>query len=285
MISTFKELRKQHFDYYYKKFPYLPDFIKNPYTFIKARFYIETSSVLVWFLLKTNIKPNTVTIIYGLAGIATGVLLAINNSYTICIGILIAFTKGTLDWSDGFLARTTGQTSLTGHFLDIYGAFLNSVGFQIGLGLFVAFNSDNIIFYYLVILLLFFRLCNLKQFCREYLYDEINNTNIASYIKSNKNSNNINPENTIINTKLKYLTKAKKLFHGFLDSRSRSVDFICLLIFLDYYYSFNLAWICFVIILIKHLLLFIVSFYKIGRGDWIESNLNEKIREIYLYIK
>ena len=117
-MYTIKNLRKQQYGYHKEKFPYLFDFIRNPYSFIKARFYMESSAVLVYLLLKTNIKPNTVTVIYGLAGIATGILLAIPNNYTICIALSIAFAKGILDWSDGHLARITGQTSLTGHLLD-----------------------------------------------------------------------------------------------------------------------------------------------------------------------
>ena len=172
-MNTLKDLRNQQYDYHRKQFPYLFDYIKNPYSFLKAKFYMESSAVLVYLLLRTNIKPNTITIIYGLLGIVTGILLSIPNNYTIFIALIIAFTKGTLDWSDGHFARITGQTSLTGHILDVYGAHLNSLGLQIGLGLYIANNSDTLVFYYLVPLLLFFRIANLYVFSKTIMFDEI----------------------------------------------------------------------------------------------------------------
>ena len=107
-MNTVKDLRKQQYDYHKEKFPYLFNFKINPYSFIKARFYMETSAVLVFLLQKTNIKPNVITIIYCFAGIITAVLLSIPNKITILSALIICFTKGILDWSgmgklDGFI--------------------------------------------------------------------------------------------------------------------------------------------------------------------------------------
>ena len=39
--------------------PYFDDFFGNPYTYIKARYYMYASVLLVFVLLRTHIKPNS----------------------------------------------------------------------------------------------------------------------------------------------------------------------------------------------------------------------------------
>lgn len=279
-MNTLKDLRNQQYDYHKKQFPYLFDYIKNPYSFLKAKFYMESSAVLVYLLLRTNIKPNTVTIIYGLLGIVTGILLSIPNNYTIFIALIIAFTKGTLDWSDGHFARITGQTSLTGHILDIYGAHLNSLGLQIGLGLYIANNSDTLVYYYLVPLLLFFRIANLYIFSKTIMFDEIpylyDPSSLSNIIESNKKLLDDMP-----NSRSNIYVKIKKYFLGFLDDRARSVDFICLIILLELLYSFNIVWVIFLLILIKYFIIFIISLYNVSKGGWVENSLNKKLVELH----
>lgn len=114
---------------------------KNPYTFLKSRFYIEMSSILVYLFLKTRVHPNSITLLYAACGILTGVLLAIPNTITISIALFICFTKGILDWTDGQLARITKRTSISGGVLDPWGALLNSIGFQAGVGLYVTVSQ------------------------------------------------------------------------------------------------------------------------------------------------
>jgi len=279
-MNTLKDLRNQQYDYHRKQFPYLFDYIKNPYSFLKAKFYMESSAVLVYLLLRTNIKPNTITIIYGLLGIVTGILLSIPNNYTIFIALIIAFTKGTLDWSDGHFARITGQTSLTGHILDVYGAHLNSLGLQIGLGLYIANNSDTLVFYYLVPLLLFFRIANLYVFSKTIMFDEIpylyDPSSLSNIIESNKKLLDDMP-----NSRSNIYVKIKKFFLGFLDDRARSVDFICLIILLELLYSFNIIWVIFLLILIKYFIIFFISLYNVSKGGWVENSLNKKLVELH----
>jgi len=280
-MKTVKDLRKQQYNYRREVFPYLFDFIRNPYSFIKTRFYIETSTVLVWFLLKTNINPNTVTVIYGLAGIATGILLAIPNKYTICIALLIAFTKGILDWSDGFLARITGKTSLTGHILDVYGAYLNSIGLQIGLGLYVANNSSTLLFYYLVPILLFFRMADLYEQSKLiilYNFTSIYQKGLSSIKDFNNEDDQLDNHPKI---KIGFYNKLRKLFFGFLDDRARSVDFICGIIILELFYPINVSPYIFVLIIIKHFIIFFVSFFKVAKGGWAENFANKQLTELH----
>ena len=57
--------------------PYLKKLEKNPYTYLKAKLYMELSSILVFLLLRTNIRPNTITLIYAFCGILGFVFLSL----------------------------------------------------------------------------------------------------------------------------------------------------------------------------------------------------------------
>ena len=278
--KTIRKLRNEQYSYNINLYPYINNWKKNPYTFLKSIFYMESSAVFVWLLLKTKIKPNTVTIVYGIAGIVTGILLSIPNNYTIFIALIIAFTKGILDWSDGHYARITRQTSLTGHILDIYGAHLNSLGFQIGLGMYVACKTDMLLFYYLIPLFIFFRAGSLSVFSKALLFDVISSENNVSSFQGNdnrdKNQNNVK----IISSENAY-SKYKNLFMGFLDDRARSVDFICLIILMEILFPINISWLVFLLIVMKYFIIFAGSIYIIGTGSWAEGEMTNKIKEIY----
>ena len=283
-MKELKYLRKQQYDYHREKFPYLFDFLRNPYSFLKARFYMECSAILVYFLLKTSVKPNTITIIYCLAGIVTGVLLSIPNEITILIALLIAFTKGILDWSDGQLARVKGEVSLTGGILDGYGAILNSLGLQIGLGLYIASRMELMIVYYLVALLLFFRSSSLFIYSQSFLFNEISKSNNVSNYLSNKS---INKENIISEEALPsiLITKFINYSRSILDDRARSVDFICFIVFLEFYYPINISLFLFLIIVLKYFFIFTISFYRVSKFGWSEERLLNKIKELHLLLE
>lgn len=281
--KTIRKLRDEQYSYNINLYPYLNNWKKNPYTYFKAIFYMESSAVLVYLLLKTNIKPNTVTVIYGLAGIFTGILLSIENNYTICIALIIAFGKGILDWSDGHLARITGQTSLTGHILDSYGAHLNNLGFQIGLGLYIAARTDLMFFYYLVPALLLFRTSILFIYTKYTLFKEIADINIISnYKKKNWDS----ARNKIQRGSLESLHKNRyaNYLNVFLDDRARFVDFICLIILLEMVFPINVSWIIFLLIVVKYFIIFSGSFYIVAKGGYAENEAMNKIRDLHILL-
>ena len=78
-------IKKFIFQKQLKRFPYLKNFKQNPYTYLKARYYMYCSVLLVYFLLKTRITPNMVTIVYGLSGVIGGICFR----YQIYITILL----------------------------------------------------------------------------------------------------------------------------------------------------------------------------------------------------
>ncbi|MBF0444331.1 MAG: CDP-alcohol phosphatidyltransferase family protein, partial [Magnetococcales bacterium] len=216
MTYTIRELRKQQYDYHLKHFPYLHDYRHHPYTFLKAKFYMDASAILIFALLKTRITPNTLTVIYGLAGVVGGVLLAIPHPLAVQVGLLLFFTKGILDWSDGHYARITGQTTLRGHVLDMYGAHLGALGLQIGLGFFVTWRNElyTTPLLVLVVLIPFFYAARLTFFADAAILKDVLDGKLKS-IKVLKDSN----------TKLDSQTSFRRIYQiisSFLDDRARS---------------------------------------------------------------
>lgn len=158
IVYSLSDIRKIIYEGEFARFPYIRDWKSNPYTCFKARYYIEGSILLTYLLLKTSVKANTITLFYCLAGIAGGILLAIPDKVAILLGVLVFFNKGIIDWTDGYIARLKYGSSLTGHILDCYGAKLNSLGFAIGLGLYVYNRNQYEWLVFLLALIPFFRL-------------------------------------------------------------------------------------------------------------------------------
>jgi len=286
-MQKISELRKYQYDYHGERFPYMNDWKRNPYTFLKARFYMEASAWFVLFLLKTKIKPNTITIIYGLVGILGCALLSIPSNITHIIAILIFFTKGILDWSDGHLARVRGQTSITGHVLDVYGAVLNDLGFQIGLGFYVAFKTANPVFFYLIPLIPFFYATRLKSFSQTILFEEISKKGFVTN-EVQRDADIVTSGDAYDNAKASILGKYKKYskyFSSFLDARARSVDFICLLILIEVFTNVSITWVIFVAFVIKGLLQFMGSYYITIKKGWAEKSLSEVVHNIKSYFE
>lgn len=274
---TLSEIRKIRYDYtvdYDNSLGIdINDWKKNPYTWFKSRFYIEFSSMLVFLLLKTRIHPNTITLIYALCGFVGGVLLAIPNNITIFLGIFIFFSKGILDWSDGLLARITNRTSAKGAVLDPWGALINSIGFQVGLGIYVALNSGNIIYLYLTVIILALRAADLRPYTYQHFAYEMIHGSYGDKIetKSKIQENNFKIERN----SEKSLRKLMNFIRDFLDDRARSVDLICLLILIELIFpGVFLTWLIVWAFVFKYVATFFGGLFLALRKNWIEDVKN-----------
>ena len=271
--KTIKELRAEQYEIHKRLYPYYKHWKKAPYTWLKGRFYMESSAVLVWLLLKTKIKPNTITIIYGFAGIVCMVLLAIPSNQTITIALIIAFSKGILDWSDGHFARITGQTSLTGYILDVYGATLNELCFYTGLGFYVVTKAGILDYYFLIPLLPLMMAARLIGFSKVILFNEISSkSNINDALKHNINQSQ---KKKVYRDPLQ--SRLAGLLSEVLNARSRSIDFVCFIILLELLFPINITWIIFLLVTFKHFLIFTGSIYIFWNGGWAEDQINNKI--------
>ena len=272
------DLRKQQHKYHDKLYPYINDWMRHPYTWFKARFYMESSAILVYWCLRFGIRPNTVTMVYISCGIVGGVLLAIPMKITIYLAIFIFFSKGIFDWSDGHLARITNQVSLRGGILDDYGAHINALGFWAGLGFYWVNITDSIIFYYLIPVLFFFYAADLYQYaCLQIIqHASLESKEILSVDTSSENDVKRSPFKLIRATTYIFEHLANILRGSFPDDRARTVDLVCLLIILELNGGISLSWIIFSLFLLKKFILFIYSGYAIINKNWAE-NMVKKI--------
>lgn len=253
----------------FKRFPYLKQFKKNPYTYLKARYYMYLSSILVYYLLKTRITPNMVTVVYGLSGILGGILFSIPNLYCNIAGIIIFFNKGVLDWSDGHLARIKFKTTLKGHILDVYGAYLNTISFNVGLGFFVYHQTNQEFLIYLISTIVFL-LSGLPTILgKNIILNELRVIKIKKLI-SNHNINYVNNKKS--NKKIKY-SKWILFFKDFLDDRARSVDFILLIMIMDIFFNNNFSFYLFLTLYFKNFIRFLLLFFSGIKSNWAENSI------------
>ena len=201
---------------------------RNPYSCIKSRIYIELSTIFAFFLQFTSITPNHISIIYGLSGVLAGAFLVTGINTLMIVGLIIFFLKGSIDWTDGLIARIKNQTSPVGHILDTWGSHIGNISLITSIGVYCFNLTNNSIYLFFTILILFLKIIDFKFFAYHQLFYEVLNKkiNIKSYI-SEENEN------------LKKHSFLILLIKNFMDDRSRTTDTVCFLIILEIIYDIS----------------------------------------------
>jgi len=268
-----RELRKQQYEYNIGGYPFLDDWKRNPYTFLKMRFYMEVSSVLIYWFLRVGIKPNTLTMIYISCGIVGGVLLSIPMKITIYLALFIFFSKSIIDNCDGHVARITNRVSLTGGILDNYGSLINSLGFWGGFGFYLAHYTGSNIFYYLIPVLFFFYAADLHQYASYQI------VHYAAWDRKKIHCVNSSIGYGAIKSSYRLVRGAIYIFEYFCnfiqnkfpDDRARTVDLVCTFIILELHSEFFISWILFILFFLKKFILFIFSVHAIVNKNWVDK--------------
>lgn len=225
---------------------------QNPYSCFKARIYIELSTIFAFFLQFTKFTPNHISLFYCLSGIIAGVFLISNNSILMVIGLIIFVLKGSIDWTDGLIARMKNITSSVGHVLDSWGSHIGSLSFISSIGIYCFNNTNENIYLFLIILVLFLKVIDFKYFAYHQLFYEILNKQLNLKTIKNNNENEIKKQNSFFVLFIK----------NFMDDRSRTVDLICFLILLEIIYNINFfSNIIFGLYILKSIILFFGIFY------------------------
>ena len=255
------------------------DFKSNPYTFLKWRFYLETSSLLLYFLVRTNIKPNHISLFYAFLGILTLLFLGlpVENKIFLYLGLLIAFSKTIIDACDGYIARLKNQKSISGFVLDPYGAYINMIGFQSGMGFYLANTYDKNIFLYLTFLIPFCCAIRFKNYAYTNILNEIieNKDYIDSKHPSIKKSDQINSNLTKLEKS--NFRKIYKFIMNIFDDRARSVDLIIIFFLIEINFNLRLIEYVFYFLISKHLIIVFVSLFVYSNSGRLEEKIN-KIR-------
>ena len=224
---------------------------KNPYSCFKSRIYIELSTIFAYFLQFTSITPNHVSIIYGLSGVLAGAFLITGINTLMIVGLIIFFLKGSLDWTDGLIARIKNQTSSVGHILDTWGSHIGNISLVTSIGIYCFNVTNNSIYLFFTIFILFLKIIDFKFFAYHQLFYEVLNKKIN--LKSN-----ISEENNA-SKKQSFFTL---LIKNFMDDRSRTTDTVCFLIILEILYGISyFSQIIFGLYFLKSIIIFFGIFY------------------------
>jgi phosphatidylglycerophosphate synthase len=109
-----------------------------------ARYVLQKISIYItWFLLKTPLTPNQVSLIGLLSGVAAIVCFAQGKGVGLLLGAFFAQLMMVLDAVDGEVARYRKITGLEGHFLDAVGYHLMTTFLFIGITIGVHQRSSS----------------------------------------------------------------------------------------------------------------------------------------------
>ena len=210
------------------------DWAKYPYSCFKMRFNTELSVIITFISQYTPITPNFLTFMFAFLGLLSGIFLASDINILIFISLLMQFSKGAFDWADGLLARIKKRTSELGDLLDHYAAQVGIYSFLCGFGIYLYNETDQEHFVILAILIVLIKALDLKNYAYELsMYKFLHSQKKRKLIKKiNYGKKNINNKYGVS----KNLVLFKNFFQNFLDDRSRTVDLICMLIFIDTFY-------------------------------------------------
>jgi len=260
----YNNLRKKHYRSSVNKLKKntkidISDWLRNPYTFLKARLFIEISAIIVFFLQFTKVSPNQVTSLYIFLGFLSGVFLASNNDTLILISLFLLVFKNVFDWCDGLLARIKNDTSNLGDVLDRWGSIVGYNSFIFGFGFYLYNESQDINYIIIVLSIILLKSIDLKDYVYHIIGYKIvkeNNTkNILKLLNINMNKKSFK--------KNKKFEKFKQSILMFLDdNRSHTIDPIALLILIDNFYkNLNFLPYIFYLIFLKNFLFFLGGIY------------------------
>jgi len=246
---------------------------KMPYTALKTTIFNEISVVLVFLLQYVPIHPNWISLAYATFGIIAGILLSSGVDNMILTGLVIIFFKSILDWIDGDIARLKKQTSELGDLIDAWAGLVGYYSFLIGLGMYLFNATQEIHFLYVMLLMIVIKSLDLKDYTyHRTMYLFYKNNTFPKKIK-NKGKKITQKKNNIPNI----LIVLKNFFQNFLDDRSRTNDFICLIILIELIYDqIILTNYIYYLILFKLFMLFLGGFYLVYFQNFIEKISSKK---------
>jgi len=193
-----------------------------PYSKLKSYYYIEVGAIFAYFLLKTKISPNSITLFYASLGIIGMMLFSFNSIVTTTCALFVFFSKSIPDWIDGYIARQKKQTSSIGYFMDEWGALVNLLGFQLGVSVYVAYNTDEKYYFILGMMIVLLYAIDF----RKYLY--LNSSFEYKALGAKENLNAISKKSS---NKFNLLLKTYKILRY--DGRSKYTDTVILVILVE----------------------------------------------------
>lgn len=299
-MKAVADIRKEIYDYHTRYYSYIFEWKWYSYRKFKAKLYMNVSAVLVYLLMRTKIKPNTITVVYAIMGILGGIFLAIPLKLSILIAIILFYFRPFLDWTDGPLARVTKQTSTTGAILDSYGALAGWIPLWVGMGLYLVnkswgntvFISPDITFvtsaiikninYLVPVIPTLFAIDLMQCAYVELCHSKYMRETICNYAENQADRNSILNREDLDNGAEDYAKVKRFVRQGgrIFEHNARTVDIICLILLLELLFPVFISWLLFLAFLLWRIIIFVGRFYIVAKGGWVEKELQSKIEEV-----
>lgn len=277
-MKNIKQLKQDQYEYIYKYYSFIAKWKPYYYRKIKTVIYVNVCAVLIYLFLRLKVKPNTVTLIYGLMGLAAGIFLILPNNKLVLTAAALLYFRPFLDWADGPLARELKQTSITGDILDSYGAYLGWMAMWVGLGAYLGRTTNNI-FYILSPVLIFFFSIDLYSIARErFIYHHLNK---AEQEKIKTPGLSFNPGETNPRGGALHIRNLKNKIGAFFEHNAQTVDLICLALLLEVTLHISVLWVYYLGFLFWQGFVFLLRFLILYKGGWAEEELRKLKGIIY----
>ena len=264
-MEKYKKIRKEMYNVQLTRWGHLWN-VKSPYTLFKGIYYMETASLFLFITQKIIKSPNFITFLYALTGVMGAFLLHSSQETLFYIGIFMVFTKGTLDCSDGTLARRLNKTSFIGHVFDSYGAYVSDAAFRIVFIYYTLGYFPELMFLFPVLsftlLATDFRLYSDSQYVGVVL--DITKDKIRDGVYENDIRREGNRDSNLKKWYLRYVS--------LLDDRARSIDSLLLILTVDFIFNYDLSILLLVIsafIILRAIIMYIAGVYfvfKVYKG-------------------
>lgn len=239
------------------------EWYKSPYSCFKQIFFLEVSSIVVFFIQHLNFSPNLITFLYALSSILALYFVASGESTLILCGLAIFFLNGILDWVDGLYARIKIKTSFVGELVDHWSGNIYNYSFIAAYAFYLFNKSSDILYMNCLLIILFLRTIDIKIIYNQKIVDKVKKFKILSLVKKKTKKK-----------KLKLSKKVALIISSFIknlfDDRARSVDFLSLLILIDLYF-FDVIFLkyIFLFIFLKYFLIFFSKVYLLLKNNYL----------------
>ena len=258
-MEQYQKIRKEMYRVQFTRWNNILN-IKSPYTLIKAVYYMEAASLLLFSTQKIIKSPNFMTFLYILIGVVGAILLNSSQESLFYIGLFMLYNKNIFDWADGPLARRLNKTSFLGHALDDYGAYINDMAFRVAFVYYALGYYPNLMFLFQIIA--FIILITKFNLYSDYLCHQKNTEHLPynnKRIRDAKFKEDLNDSKSANG-----IVKWYRRYIAFLDARSRSIDSLLLILLIDVMFDFNLSILLLsltVLIILRSVVMYIAGIY------------------------
>ena len=105
------------------------------YEDIRDTIFLFLAKPISYFLFKLGFTANFVTLISGLFSLIGGLLISLDNKFSMLLGSLFFLAFYLFDYVDGIVARLRNEQSIGGQYIDLIMHLVTVVSFSLGVSI------------------------------------------------------------------------------------------------------------------------------------------------------